>query len=123
MPFQFEVHGRHTVLDHYTFKWFGGCQALALGLGSMFNHSQAPNVGFMRKQDDVMIEFTTLRDIAQGEELCMCVPVCMSMQVPYCVYHLFSFHIVVRCLRVCGVLGGGVRAWSCPQCPCRYNPS
>ena len=60
-------------------RWIA-CGMLALGLGSMFNHSQAPNVGFMRKQDDVMIEFTTLRDIAQGEELCMCVPIWMSMQ-------------------------------------------
>lgn len=27
------ILGRHTVLDHYTFKWTEGRMALALGLG------------------------------------------------------------------------------------------
>lgn len=31
---EYEVHGRHTVLDHYTFKWRDGRMALALGLGT-----------------------------------------------------------------------------------------
>jgi hypothetical protein len=30
---EYEAHGRHTVLDHYTFKWRDGRMALALGLG------------------------------------------------------------------------------------------
>jgi tRNA-specific adenosine deaminase 3 len=31
---EYEAHGRHTVLDHYTFKWRDGRMALALGLGA-----------------------------------------------------------------------------------------
>ena len=32
---EYESHGRHTVLDHYTFKWRDGRMALALGLGAL----------------------------------------------------------------------------------------
>ena len=31
---EYEAHGRHTVLDHYTFEWRDGRMALALGLGA-----------------------------------------------------------------------------------------
>lgn len=31
---EYSNHGRHTILDHYTFKWRDGRMALALGLGS-----------------------------------------------------------------------------------------
>ena len=31
---EYEAHGKHTVLDHYTFKWRDGRMALALGLGT-----------------------------------------------------------------------------------------
>jgi len=30
---EYEEHGKHTVLDHYTFNWKDGRMALALGLG------------------------------------------------------------------------------------------
>lgn len=33
---EYEEHGRHTVLDHYTFKWRDGRMALALGLGAEY---------------------------------------------------------------------------------------
>ena len=29
---EYDVHGKHTIVDHYTFKWKDGF-ALALGLG------------------------------------------------------------------------------------------
>jgi tRNA-specific adenosine deaminase 3 len=32
---EYEAHGRHTVLDHYAFKWKDGRMALALGLGAL----------------------------------------------------------------------------------------
>ncbi len=31
---EYEEHGKHTVLDHYTFVWRDGRMALALGLGA-----------------------------------------------------------------------------------------
>ena len=69
-----------TVFDHYTFNWpyrdphadiTKRTQAVALGLGSMFNHSRHQNVGFQRHVEDQTITFTTLKDIEPQEELCI----------------------------------------------------
>ena len=47
-------------------------QAVALGLGSLFNHSNlAQNVGWQRDVNAQYIRYTALRDIAAGEELCI----------------------------------------------------
>lgn len=47
-------------------------QALALGLGSMFNHStKQQNVGWIRNTETEVIVYTALRDIKAGEELCI----------------------------------------------------
>jgi len=47
-------------------------QALILGLGSMFNHSTLhQNVGWERDLKNLLITYTTLRDINEGEELCI----------------------------------------------------
>ncbi len=47
-------------------------QALIFGLGSMFNHSTLhQNVGWERDLDNLLITYTTLRDIKKGEELCI----------------------------------------------------
>jgi SET domain-containing protein len=57
-----------TVLKDYCFNWGQGKVALALGYGSIYNHSYKPNaryedVGPLAKQ------FTALRDIRPGEEI------------------------------------------------------
>ncbi|KZO93583.1 hypothetical protein CALVIDRAFT_245031 [Calocera viscosa TUFC12733] len=75
-PDEWEDYGRHTVLDHYTFIWrtpgeSKPSMALALGLGSIFNHSSRPNVSFLRQIADQTIEYSTTRDVAAGEELCI----------------------------------------------------
>lgn len=67
---EYSTHGQYTQLDHYTYRWKGG-MALALGLGSMFNHSSTPNVGFQRDIDNSLIRYSTLREIQVGEELCI----------------------------------------------------
>lgn len=46
-------------------------QALALGLGSMFNHMRIPNVAWERDTLMQVIRYFTLRDIERGEELCI----------------------------------------------------
>ena len=47
-------------------------QALALGLGAMFNHStRHQNVVWARNLDAQCITYTAFRDIARGEELCI----------------------------------------------------
>ncbi|KAJ2746306.1 hypothetical protein GGI20_001428 [Coemansia sp. BCRC 34301] len=70
---EYSEHGRHTKLDHYTYCWQGGF-ALALGLGSMFNHEPfgRENIGFTRDMGQGLIRYMALRDIAAGEELCIC---------------------------------------------------
>nr|GAT60352.1 histone-lysine methyltransferase Set7 [Mycena chlorophos] len=68
---EWETHGRHTILDHYAFKWRNGAMALALGLGSLFNHSETPNLSYSTHPDSDEITYTTTRAIAEGEELCI----------------------------------------------------
>lgn len=47
-------------------------QALALGLGSLFNHSRHnQNIGWRRDTTNTCIVYTALRDIGVGEELCI----------------------------------------------------
>jgi SET domain-containing protein len=47
-------------------------QALALGLGSMFNHStKAQNVRWSRNTEHDYIVYTSICDIEAGEELCI----------------------------------------------------
>jgi hypothetical protein len=59
-------HG--PVLSTYCFAWGRGTVALALGYGSIYNHSFRPNARY----DDVgpqTKEFSALRDIQPGEEI------------------------------------------------------
>lgn len=58
-----------TELWGLTFDWGDGCHALALGHGSLFNHSQSPSVYAELDHQAATIEFTALRNIATGEEL------------------------------------------------------
>ena len=45
---------------------------MALGLGSLFNHSRLrQNVGWKRDIFNTCIVYTAIRDIAAGEELCI----------------------------------------------------
>jgi len=47
-------------------------QAVILGLGSMFNHSnKQQNVGWERDLTHLLVTYTALRDIRKGEELCI----------------------------------------------------
>jgi tRNA-specific adenosine deaminase 3 len=68
---EYEAHGRHTLLDHYTFKWRDGRMALALGLGSLFNHSDSPNVSYSIDTATESIRYTTARGVDPDEELCI----------------------------------------------------
>ncbi|CAL1712777.1 unnamed protein product [Somion occarium] len=45
--------------------------ALALGLGSLFNHSDSPNVSFSIDADTDSIRYTTSRAVLPDEELCI----------------------------------------------------
>jgi SET domain-containing protein len=60
-----------TVAYDYTFGWGanGEDAALALGYGSLYNHSFAPNTRFERNFEGLVIEFIAIRNIACGEEI------------------------------------------------------
>ena len=65
------VHIRRTVLGNYYFKWGGTRKeaAIALGYGSLYNHSYRPNARFDLADEEGEIVFTALREIAAGEEI------------------------------------------------------
>ena len=55
-------------LAHYVYAWGRATVGLALGYGSLYNHSFQPNARY----DDIGVqtkEFTALVDIAAGEEI------------------------------------------------------
>ncbi|MCX7420360.1 MAG: SET domain-containing protein [Planctomycetia bacterium] len=57
-----------STLYHYCFEWGKGTVALAMGYGSIYNHSYSPNARY----DDLpqrTKEFTALKDIQAGEEI------------------------------------------------------
>lgn len=60
-----------TLLDAYDFEWDaeGRRSALALGYGSLYNHSFEPNAGYQRLYDSAEVLFTALRPIEAGEEI------------------------------------------------------
>lgn len=59
------------VLGNYFFRWGndGRQGALALGYGSIYNHSFTPNARYVKHFDRCSIDFIALRDIAAGEEI------------------------------------------------------
>ena len=61
---------RYHILNDYVFKWNDGNLAIALGYGSMYNHSNdQSNASFGMQTDDPRIEFIAKRDIEAGEEI------------------------------------------------------
>ncbi len=61
----------HTVFFDHTFYWGEDEEdaALALGFGSLFNHSYRPNAVYTRLFAEGQIHFFALRDIVPGEEI------------------------------------------------------
>jgi len=66
-----EIKLAGTTLDHYLFAWGEGAKGacLVLGLGSLYNHSAAPNAVACRVEHGARIEFVALRDIAASEQI------------------------------------------------------
>jgi len=62
---------RQTRLAHYYFEWGDDCKqaAIALGYGSLYNHSYTPNARYEFREDEECLEFIALRDIQPGEEI------------------------------------------------------
>ncbi|KAF8591050.1 hypothetical protein K439DRAFT_1402625, partial [Ramaria rubella] len=68
---EYDRYGQHTIVDHYTFKWRDGRMALALGLGSIFNHASRPNVSYILDNEHACITYVTMRPVDPGDELCI----------------------------------------------------
>ena len=57
-----------SVFVNYIFRW-GGDKALALGYGSLYNHSYTPNVRYFTNIENQSIDFYARKDIREGEEI------------------------------------------------------
>jgi SET domain-containing protein len=64
-------HVVETVINSYCFLWGEDRQsgALALGYGSLYNHSYKPNAKYIRKVSEKVIDFVAIKDIEAGEEI------------------------------------------------------
>lgn len=60
-----------TDLKYYTFKYNETQDCLVLGIGEIFNHSNAPNVKFELKEKDgrKLMVFTMLKTVEAGQQL------------------------------------------------------
>jgi uncharacterized protein len=58
-------------IDHYYFRWGKDDDglAIALGYGSLYNHSYQPNAVYVCLMNQRIIEFSALRNIRPGEEI------------------------------------------------------
>ena len=63
-----EVWQADSLLSRYVFSWGKGKVALALGYGSLYNHSFCPNA-YYQDRGRRCKQFRALRDIAAGEEV------------------------------------------------------
>jgi len=59
---------RGRILSNYVFRW-GDDKALALGYGSLYNHSYAPNARYLTNIENQSIDFYAGEDIQEGEEI------------------------------------------------------
>ena len=62
---------RESILVTYFF-YFGRNKersAIALGFGSIYNHTYKPNARFKTKQKDMIIDFIALNDIKKDDEI------------------------------------------------------
>lgn len=64
-------HIEPTVLALYIYNFGpqGEHAAIALGFGSLYNHSYSPNAEYVKSWEERLIRFIALRDIAAGEEV------------------------------------------------------
>lgn len=71
LPAEDLQHLDQTELYNYYFSWGkelkGG--AVALGLGSIYNHSYTPNALYRLDMDDLVIEFVAIKKILANDEI------------------------------------------------------
>ena len=62
---------KKTILYNYCFTWGDNYEhtAIALGYGSLYNHSYTPNAMFTNNIDNLSIDFYAIADIDDGQEI------------------------------------------------------
>lgn len=69
---EYEEHCKHTIFEEYLFNAPDGSRMLALGYGSLFNHSKKPNVDYKLSTSNQTITYSTgHQHIKIGDELCI----------------------------------------------------
>lgn len=63
-----DAHWIGTSLEDYVFEWNGNL-AIALGYGSLYNHSSSPNAKHSRLIGEQCIHFTASRSIRKGDQI------------------------------------------------------
>lgn len=58
-----------TVLGRYAFDWRDGRSALALGFGSLYNHSQRANAHYQSLERELILEIVASEPIPAGREI------------------------------------------------------
>lgn len=60
-----------TILYNYYYSWGSNDDqaAIALGYGSLFNHSYTPNAKYVKNQEDNTIQFIAIKQIKKGAEI------------------------------------------------------
>ncbi|AKB25030.1 hypothetical protein MSMTP_1561 [Methanosarcina sp. MTP4] len=61
----------HTKLFNYYFAWGSDSReaAVALGYGSLYNHSYTPNAKYEKDLKNGLLKYVCIRDIQQNEEI------------------------------------------------------
>jgi SET domain-containing protein len=62
--------GSTHILETYAFRWSKNKVAIALGNGSLYNHSYTPNAEYTKDIKNKVLLVYALRTILPGEEIC-----------------------------------------------------
>lgn len=62
--------GQRHICEKYAFRWSKGKVAIALGYGSLYNHSYNPNAEYLCDSLGLQLLVYARRNIAVGEEIC-----------------------------------------------------
>ena len=64
-------HLDKTALGNYYYLWMTETEdmAIALGLGSVYNHSYGPNAYYVKHRDELVVEFIAHAPIREGDEI------------------------------------------------------
>ncbi|MFA7662615.1 MAG: SET domain-containing protein [Patescibacteria group bacterium] len=60
---------KKTFLNNYYFEWLNGGGAVALGNGSIYNHSYEPNAEYLGNEKKNITKFVAIKPIKKGQEI------------------------------------------------------